>query len=234
MTSDATISVITPTADQPTGLALLERYMQRQTMRPTEWIVADDGLVPAVLNCGQKHVRRERTSEGGASLAENLLAALEVASGDIIAIFEHDDWYAPIHLEFLTSRVAQRGKATGSMKQRYFNVAARKYRLMDNVGSCLCNTVFSRELVPVMKQACKRVLRQKTICVDRFFWDALSNAQKDIHNINTVVGIKGLPGRKGLGIGHRPEGPKWHADPNLERLREWIGDDVRNYEDLNA
>lgn len=43
------VTVITPTADQPTGIALLERYMARQTVKPDAWIVADDGNTPASL-----------------------------------------------------------------------------------------------------------------------------------------------------------------------------------------
>ena len=37
------VSVITPTADQPIGIKLLEGYVQAQTVQPFEWIVADDG-----------------------------------------------------------------------------------------------------------------------------------------------------------------------------------------------
>ena len=50
------ITVITPTADQPIGMRLLEKYMARQTVQPDEWIVADDGEVPARLALGQKHI----------------------------------------------------------------------------------------------------------------------------------------------------------------------------------
>jgi hypothetical protein len=47
----------------------------------------------------------------------------------------------------------------------------------------------------------------------------------------TVVGIKGLPGRAGLGVGHRP-GTGWTPDPDFVRLRSWIGDDVDSYTNL--
>lgn len=220
------ISLITPTADQPLGIMLAEQYMARQTIGFHEWIVADDGTVPARLTMNQKHVVRPRRYEGGASLANNVLDALAHVTGDVVVIVEHDDHYHPRHLEVSRDRL-ERAEATGAGWQRYYNVHHRCHKLMKNVGSALCNTAFRVALMPAMEEAAERCRRSGAIGLDRMFWDSLKEGA-DVHDEHTVVGIKGLPGRPGLGIGHRPDNT-WNMDPNLEQLRQWIGDDVENY-----
>lgn len=221
------ISLVTPTADQPLGMLLAEQYIARQTIGFHEWIVADDGTVPARLSMGQKHLIRQRQHEGGRSLAGNMLAALPHVTGEIVVMVEHDDWYSPLHLATSLQRL-QRAKATGNGYQRYYNVHHRCYRLMKNVGSALCNTAFTADLIPAMQRAAETAMRTGGYGVDRLFWDSIDEGEKDVHDVETVVGIKGLPGRPGLGMGHRPaEG--WTLDPQLAQLREWIGEDVENY-----
>ena len=221
------ISVITPTADQPKGMALAEKYMARQTVQPHEWIVADDGIEPAVLTMGQTHLVRPREHEGGKSLAQNVLAALEHVTGDVVVIWEHDDWYHPEHLEVCRIRLEYAG-ATGSITQRYYNVEHRAYIVMRNIGSALCNTAFHADLIDHMRKACRTAFDKNSIGVDRHFWDSLPTDEKDVHAINTVVGIKGLPGRKGLGMGHRPD-HRWRRDKDGATLIDWIGKDAENY-----
>lgn len=220
------ISLITPTADQPLGMLLCERYMQRQTMRWDQWIVADDGLEHAHLALGQTHVRRVREHEGGRSLAGNMLAALELVDGDVVIVIEHDDWYAPDHIATCVEQL-RRGDAVGSRWQRYYNVHGRCWRRMRNVGSALCNTAFRRSLVPQMRAAARSAFERKTYGVDRLFWDSIGG-RGVTHDVDTVVGIKGLPGRPGLGMGHRPDS-NWTVDPDLRQLRAWIGDDAEIY-----
>ena len=87
------VTLLTPTCDQPTGMALCELYMARQTFHdwaPLQWIVVDDGVVPATLTLGQHYVRRERGADTGAqSLAKNLLAALPLVEGEYLILIEH-------------------------------------------------------------------------------------------------------------------------------------------------
>lgn len=225
------ISVITPTADQPYGIALAEAYMERQTVAPDEWIVVDDGVEHAVLTRGQTHITLPRRYEGGRSLANNILEALPEVSGDVVLIWEHDDWYAPNHIETCVKEL-RRFKATGSRIQRYYNVAHQLHIAMLNRGSALCNTAFTVDLLDKLKSAAMLAFDTASIGVDRLFWDSLEVSDKNIHTINTVVGIKGLPGRSGLGVGHRPlsgRRRKWRRDYRFSQLRAWIGEDYMNY-----
>lgn len=223
------ISVITPTADQPTGIRLAERYMAAQTVRPHEWIVADDGAVPAALTMGQKHLVRKRTDEGARSLASNMLAALDAATGDVIVVWEHDDAYLPGHLAACLDGLSK-SDVHGCSILRYYHVGLRVWCEMRNKGSALCQTAFRRELIPDMRDACHGAYRDNSVAVDWRFWQdrqALAIGPK------TVIGIKGLPGRPGLGIGHRPKNQrnrKWGEDPSMKKLREWIGEAWKEYE----
>jgi glycosyltransferase involved in cell wall biosynthesis len=228
------ISVITPTADQPLGMALAEQYMARQTVQPHEWIVADDGTQHARLTMRQTHLRLPRRYDGGRSLASNILEALPEVTGDVILIWEHDDWYAPDHIETCL-RTLKHHLATGSLGQRYYNVPLRLYASLTNKGSALCNTALQSSAMDYLKDAALRVLDSGGIGVDRLFWDSLPAGAGNVHHYNTVVGIKGLPGRKGLGIGHRPRqgfSRRWRRDPDFSLLQAWVGADAARYMEL--
>lgn len=229
------LTVITPTCDQPTGIALCEFYMARQTLEHGQWIVADDGIEPARLSMGQIHIKRAR--EPGCtpaqSLCRNLLGAIARVDGDVIVVAEHDDWLGPTHLETIVAQL-ERADIAGDPKQRYYNVDRRCWRLFDNVGASLCQTAFRRELLPKFERAVRRCLANGWFHVDRIFWDSVPDDQKSLERTDTVVGIKGLPGRPGIGIGHRPAGPLWNSDRDGVKLRSWIGDDASLYEKVAA
>lgn len=226
------ITLITPTADQPTGMALAEFYVARQTVEHDQWIVADDGIEHARLSMGQEHVKRTR--EPGCtpaqSLCRNLLAAIPLAKGDIIVLWEHDDAYTQKHLATIVDQLCG-ALIAGDPKQRYYNVAHRCWRLFDNVGASLCQTAFRSELLPRFESAVRWCLAASKIGVDRKFWDSTRPAERSLVRTDTVLGIKGLPGRPGIGVGHRPT-PQWTQDPELAQLRAWIGEDAALYEGM--
>jgi hypothetical protein len=225
------ITLITPTADQPTGMALCEKYMARQTIPYDQWIVVDDGVQHAKLTMGQAHIWRERETDckPAQSLCRNLLGAIPLIEGDIIVVIEHDDHVAQNHVETMV-RQLKNALIAGDPKQRYYNVAHRCWRLFDNVGASLCQTAFRRSLLPTFKGAVQACLSASRIGVDRALWDAVQPSCKSLVRSDTVLGIKGLPGRPGIGVGHRPSGSLWTPDPELVRLREWIGADADMYE----
>ena len=227
MTSRPTITLITPTADQPTGLALAERYVARQTLPPDQWLVADDGTVPATLTRGQTHLKRHRAGEGAVSLAGNLLAAIPHATGDIIVIWEHDDWYPADYLATCVAHLSRPGVwITGTRRQRYYHLPSRRWIVMRNVGSALCNTALRAEALPILAFAARLAQLAGSYGIDRRLWTRIPDNRQHLHDEPGVVGIKGLPGRPGLGMGHRPDERHrpWRADPAGETLREWVGE----------
>lgn len=222
------ITAITTTCDRPFGVALMERYIARQTAQPDEWIVADGGQTQAALTMGQTHIHVP-AAPGFANFANNILRALEAATGDVIVVVEDDDWYSPNHIEQSVRYLASH-KATGSRTLRYFNVEHRCWIKMHNIGAALCQTAFRSELIPAMQSAARAALRCGDFQIDGRFWR--SAPHDGLHDLMTVIGIKGLPGTAGLGIGHRPNTSarrRWRPDPGFAQLREWTGDDADNY-----
>lgn len=223
------LSLITCTADRPWAMARAEFQMARQTCPFDEWIVADDGTDAATLTLGQTHLRRERDGEGALSLGRNMLAALEAVTGDLIVVIEDDDWYHPEYLSTCVNHLQSR-QATGDPMQRYYNVAQRRYVVMNNRGSALCQTAFHRSLLPKMRQAIEEALSVNHYGIDARFWAKLSPSQYLLQAGQQTVGMKGLPGRSGLGMGHRPDSKRpWQDDPRGITLRSWLGADADAY-----
>ena len=228
-------TIITATCDQPIGFALCERWMQRQTvpLSTLQWIVVDDGVEPAKVTCGQEYHRRQRIpgTSGAQSLCLNLLEALPHVRADRVLIVEHDDHYRPEHVERMLDLLDRPGVAlAGDDKQRYFHVGVRRWRIYQNCGSALCQTAMRRELLPIFEGVVRRCLELNQYGVDALLWREVGKDRQAIEHIATVVGIKGLPGRKGLGLGHRDDVVrKWKPDPQAEVLRSWIGGDAATY-----
>lgn len=229
------VTLITPTCDQPIGFGLCEQWMRRQTvpLASMQWIVVDDGIEPATPTCGQQYVRRIREPDcsGAQSLCRNLLAALPLARGEHIVLIEHDDWYAPTHVASLVDLLASRTVlAAGDDKQRYYHVGARRWKVYQNRGAALCQTGFRRALLPLFQRVVQQSLAANKYGIDGLFWRSLTADRKRLQHTATAIGIKGLPGRPGLGLGHRPEIiTTWTPDPSLTVLRAWIGADIEHY-----
>lgn len=230
------LTLITPTADQPTGMSLCERYMAAQTAaeRVVQWVVVDDGDEPARLTAGQVHVRRRR--EPGCTLVEsfcrNLLAALPHVRTEFVAVIEHDDLYHARHLEVLL-RYLERPNVmvAGDDLQRYYHVGLRLWKTFDNWGAAMCQTGFRRGVIGEFRAAAEDSLRSGWRGVDAQFWSRVPKSQWAVYRAEQVVGIKGLPGRPGIGIGHRPteSGCAWAEDPDGVVLRGWCGEHTETY-----
>lgn len=220
------VSLITPTRDRPAGFALCERWMSLQTRPADEWIVADDGHTPAKCSAGQVHIRLKPGKDGYRSLAENILAGLEAATGDVVTIIEDDDYYKPWHLMDLCQRLKSCDLA-GSVWQPYYNLQHRKWKLFRNQGASLCQTGMSRAVTPLLRKAVEQALTEKSYGIDGRLWRMArkEGVSEDNPENRPTVGIKGLPGMVGLGVGHRPNA-QWLHDPSLRVLREWIENDA--------
>lgn len=226
------ISVLTPTADRPIAFALAERYMARQTLQPDEWIVADGGEQPTQCTMAQVHIHRPHPA-GAENFARNLLNGISRATGDLLVVVEDDDFYAPNHIERLAA-IAERFPLVGSEPvQNYYNVAQRCWRAFNNVGASMCQTAIRRELWPDFEKVIRTCMARGTYGIDTTFWRSVPTRQWGMSGKRTVVGIKGLPGRAGLGCGHRP-GAGWTADPGLAQLIRWIGDEAETYADYTT
>ena len=107
------ISVLTPVHDPPPQM--LEeaiRSVREQTFADWELCLVDDGSTnPEVIAALERHAAsdprihlKRRESAGGISTATN--AALELATGEYIALLDHDDALAPDALRQVAERIA--------------------------------------------------------------------------------------------------------------------------------
>ena len=85
-------------------------------------------------------------------------------------------------------------------------------------------TAFRSAVIPSVENCCK--LRSSAF-VDSRLWK-MKIRKSLFADRRLVVGIKGMPGRKGIGVGHRP-GYTYIRDQNWLKLRQLIGGDANYY-----
>jgi glycosyltransferase involved in cell wall biosynthesis len=231
----AKATLITPTGDRPVAFQICEHWMRRQTFRELgdiQWIVVEDGEEETPCSMGQTHLQCPSNYSGQPrSLAQNILGAISYVEGDYVIIIEDDDWYHPKHVENLVNRLSRGAKITGNGLQQYYNLEHLVWKTFKNIGSCFCQVGFHRELLPLLEKAATECFQRNAKGLDRTFWELVPKHQWDVFlKPQHTVGMKGLPGRKGLGVGHRPD-TSWTRDPKCEILYDWIGDDIQVYRD---
>ena len=221
------LKIITPTGDRPLAWKLCQLYMARQTYAgPVEWHVVDDGRVPLEVEFDRPgytlHMHRLPPMAGN-SQARNMLHLLSHCNaGDRVVIFEDDDHYAP---DWLTTvdRELERAELVGECRARYYNVSTRQGRQLNNAGhASLCSTAVRGRAIDALRKACQSAPK----FIDLQLWRRFPH--RHLFGGHRVVGIKGLPGRGGIGMGHDPKFAGTH-DPDGALLREWIGRDAELY-----
>ena len=202
------ITVLTPTCDRPVAFALCERWMRAQTRQPDEWIVADGGRTPVI-----------RRWDSGTSTRRALPGALNF-TGNLRARARRGDRRRAggrrgrrLDTARSISRSSRRNSCVPASRLR----ATRRSGITtcrrggggrsQNTGASLCQTGLRRDGFPWLQRAIEEATRAGRYGVDFALWQQAPPARSRLSGRDTVVGIKGLPGRPGLGIGHRPSGP---------------------------
>lgn len=227
------ITLLTPTGGRPEAFALCEHYMSRQSVRPDQWIVVDDCEIHTTLTRGQVSVRVEPFWEPGQmTLPRNIKAGLETALGigsDVVIIIEDDDWYHPDYIKTVMDRLNEVSLA-GEGKAKYYNVRTHRSIVHRNTRhASLCQTAFRSECIPEIINLIDRNPCQKYLDLD--IWK-LNFSKRVWRDKTTCVGIKGMPGRGGIGYGHDDQRGDKDSQP-FRLLKEWIGtDDARVYENF--
>ncbi len=235
----AGVTLITPTGGRPEAFALCRKYVERQTYAgPTQWIVVDDGRAPEAKELKSDRmlitvIRPEPFWEHGQNtLARNLLAAIPEVQHDYVLVIENDDCYRPDYVERQMTRFLEGTDIVGEVPARYYHLPTRQYAVLKNSRhASLCQTGFHRGLLPTLKSVCENL---EAAFIDVRLWERCPTRRVLCHD-SRCVGMKGLPGRTGIGVGHRPEASpaSWIPDPNLRELRSWIGDaDLEAYQGL--
>jgi len=235
--------VITCTGGRPEALKLCNHYMARQGHQDFEWIVIEDGAVVDSKGPRRANVfyQSAPSEPGEITLVRNLRTALghigiesRKHGPGLIIIVEDDDWYHAGYVGMMQSYAENLppGKMLfGESNTRYYNVRWRTYRHNDNAEhASLCSTCFTTEFLPHMAKIIMAADPQRPFIDVTAFAEHADKAI--LFPSDLVCGIKGMPGRKGIGHGHTEGIKRITRDPYMEVLQDWIGEDVWRYREF--
>lgn len=220
------LHLLTPTGGRPEGMALLASYLNVQTWQgAARWIVVDDcypaSPVPPVRAGIEVEVIRPawRWQPGMNTQAACMAAGLAlVPAGATLVVLEDDDAYLPAHLATVLAAL-ERAELAGEMVARYYNVATGRYKeIPSERHASLASTACRGAALALLREVCAADSRR----IDMDLWHRF-NGPKRLLATGNVVGIKGLPGRGGIGVGHRAD--FGHPDQSGGVLVDWVGAD---------
>lgn len=231
------ISVITPTGARPEAQIICRTLFERQTILrdsrfDVEWIVVDDSR--DVFNWGDRATIVSKPTPSWEDIQENtqgrnLLRGLELSTGEYLAVFEDDDYYSPDYLlKMALTLIESGGDIIGESRAFYYNLKTLRYKELSNqTHASLCQTMFCRSEVSKLERIIKE---QRTKFFDIMLWEEAAHAVL-FPSSTLATGIKGLPGRGGIGIGHL-QNNDWPCDSELAILKSRLGKDIDLYKDL--
>ena len=233
------VTLITPTGDRFEALKYCHLFMSRQDFKgKIQWLIVDDGDIPSGHifgtifvgdNITRRYIRRRpQDTDPEHTLAINLLAAIPYVQSDRILIIEDDDWYHSSYISKMVEALTMADMA-GEPGAVYYHVGARKiHRIGNTQHASLCQTGFTRDVLPKFQEICENNVK----FIDILLWKLALSPNVTRGTKSLSVGIKGLPGRVGIGIGHKPDHANYQDDHNLAQLKELIGDDIELYEEF--
>ncbi len=234
MTRPGLITAITPTGDRPLALALCQHWMEMQTVRPDQWIVVDDGKVPSTPPPGADYIRRTpRRSDKDQTLIVNLKTAVPYIKGSKILIMEDDEYYAPGYVEKMAKEL-ETEEVVGIVEAKYYHLpSGGNVQIANVVHASLAQTGFRESFLPTFD----KLLRDHSPYLDTRMWKAALTAGKGFlfpdREQLLYVGMKGLPGRVGIGTGHTTA--MYHNnfdDIHRTVLKKWMPCDYQVYLDI--
>ena len=167
-----------------------------------------------------------------------------VAHGEPVAIVEDDDYYPANYLRDVFGVAANcdpRFAVVGFRHATYYNVRHRMYRHMRNADhASLCETAVVGAALDVLMSICaaRAASRDRSTFIDIELWARAGARKRHAEPVTMLgegrpgtdrpLGIKGMPGRSGIGSGHAP-GRNWARDPDGAWLAAAIGGDALEY-----
>jgi len=249
------VTIITCTGGRPKAFRRLDYFVCRQDWNgPCQWIIVDDVDEPTSPNTTVGIGSLELTGDlraaiwasiqitrispepkwrpGQNTLARNLLAAIPHVIYDKVLFFEDDDWYRPDYVSNMASVLGEQDLA-GEPLSLYYHLPSKRYRRMVNAShASLCQTGMRSIMLSVLAAVCQ----EDDQFIDYNLWTRSfpTQVRRAFTGYGGVVGLKGLPGRPGIGIGHRPQEQAhvWQGDPDLKVLQSWIGSDIDLYREF--
>jgi hypothetical protein len=219
---------LTATGGRSEALALTARWLDAQSYRgPAQWVICDDCVPASPVPRSRFDVRviwpPWRWQPGMNTQARSMAALLERVPDDAtVIIVEDDDCYLPQHVSNLLAEL-ESYDLVGEKTSRYFNIKTMRWRLMPGKYHASLATVGVKgEALQTLREICARGSRR----IDMDLWGQFAGPKTLLESAH-VIGIKGLPGRAGIGVGHRDS---FGTPDDGTVLREWLGDRATAYE----
>ena len=200
------LTLLTATGCRPDAWKISERLaMEQDYQGAVRWVIVDDGEIqqPIVFNRDGWSLEVIRPtpfwSEGQNTQQRNLLAGLAVISDqERVVIWEDDDYYSPCYLSKIDGWFDTH-EIVGECRARYFNVqSGYGKRIPNRTHASLCSTA--------VKGSGLAALRKEVDAGNKFIdihlWRRYRGVKK-LYDSRMSVGIKGQPGRDGIGMGHK-------------------------------
>lgn len=227
------ITTITCTGDRPEAFAICESFLKRQTVRPAQMLVLDDGETPTKTTLSQDYFYWPEY-KGRGSLVKKIRRALAdgLIKGDAIVFVEDDDYISDDCIEWHIAGLKQ-FSLFGEGRALYYNVHRRFWFEHTNLKhASLCATSLTKALYPWLTKQCQ--ISDEPFLDVRLWNNAPMSAKvADPYDHPTrkrrSVGIKAMPGRTGYGGGHRGRDRSAVSDADLSKLRSLIGGDAEIY-----
>jgi len=222
------LTLLTPTSDRPQALQLCVQWMAAQTFEePIQWVIVDDGEKHTTLDLSPlddrftvEKIDKPRSRSAPLSFRGNMATGLMRAEHDRLLFIEDDDHYKPDWLQYCWDQFEEGADLVGETRARYYHVPNRRFAQLSNRNhASLCSTGISRRLFGWLD---KRLRLRGGTFIDIDLWKA--SHRKSITDSRLVTGMKGLPGRSGIGTGHRFGEHRGRHDPHGSQLRKWVGD----------
>ena len=235
------IALITPTGERPKQFRDCAEYMKRQNyLGEVVWIIVDDGR-ESTTEAVQPDFKKNWTivksfpvpkwKPGQNTQSRNLqegIKELEKIKGiEYVFIIEDDDWYSECYLlEMVKQMIGY--QLTAQVNTIYINVKDFTIRFNHNSkhGS-LFQVGFSIDILNVFKRVVSRAVR--FIDIQLFKESVRKNLFHSQQRLS--IGIKGQPGRPGIGNGHKmihPERIKLTVE-ETNQLALFVGQDYLKY-----
>lgn len=228
--------LITPTGGRPKQFELCCKWMRKQTYNGRIlWIIVDDCYpyttektydFPDNWSIVKKYPFPS-WKQGDNTQGRNLKVGLDIVKKfpeeqiEGIFIIEDDDYYSAEYLEKMIVKLKDYD-AVGEMYTVYYHTRTKKYDVSQNKEhSSLFQTAFSYKVIPEFEKCYSEKF------IDIKFFRLIANKYL-FSQENLAIGMKGLPGRAGIGFGHKEFGCR-NPDRDLSKLKELIGNDYLYY-----
>lgn len=237
------VTLITCTGSRPDAITLCQKYVARQTVNksgmPIQWLIINDSpSIPIVIIPEIKALKNievevviptQLWKEGINTQRGNMNAGIEKVKGDVIFPWEDDEYFRSDYIETMLF-LLQKWDVVGQTNSKYYNIKERKFIEWRNVKhTSLVETALKKSKLDCLFRA----VNSGQLFFDIMLYEILKNEQHShfmFDHIGLVYGMKGLPGRTGIGAGHRNLDKGWCDDPFFKQLQGWLGvEDAKVY-----